>query len=324
MKQPHLHLADIAAPQPGCYLVAVSGGVDSVVLLDWLAEAGSGRQLVVAHFDHGLRDNSADDARFVEQLAKKYGLDFRLGVGSLPAGASESVARQARYQFLAQVCSGVGARAVITAHHQDDLIETIILNLERRTGRRGLTSLRSHDRLQRPFLDLPKASLLAAAQDRQLDWVEDPTNSNPRFRRNWIRQTICPKIDPSTRQKLVEIYQRMCQVNDKFDRQLGDYLKYSSYRRQGQVYSRDWFNRLPDDLAAEVVHYWLAGLVGVWGRGRQIDYLIGKLRSLPAGKQLSLTTGQFVDLTKRSIRLGQTPASRLPADLVGPKNACVI
>ncbi len=319
MSQPHLRLADIAGPQPGRYLVAVSGGVDSVVLLDWLAEAGPDRQLVVAHFDHGLRDSSTTDAQFVERLAQKYGLDFRLGVGNLPAGANESSARRARYQFLAQACSEVGARAVITAHHQDDLIETIILNLERHTGRRGLTSLRSHDRLQRPFLGLPKTALLAAARVRHLDWVEDSTNSDLRFRRNWVRQTICPKLDSLARQKLVEIYQRMCRVNDQLDRQLSDYLKYASYRRQGRVYSRDWFNRLPDDLAAEVVHYWLAGLVGVWGRSRQIHYLIDKLRSLPAGKRLSLTTGQFVDLTKRSIRLGQTPVSQPPTDLVGPK-----
>ena len=79
---------------------------------------------------------------------------------------------------------------------------------------------------------------------------------------------------------MVEIYQRMCQVNDQLDRQLSDYLKYASYRRQGRVYSRDWFNRLPDDLAAEVVHYWLAGLVGVWGRSRQIHYLIDKFAVL--------------------------------------------
>ena len=193
MNQSHLRLADISGLQPGCYLVAVSGGVDSVVLLDWLVGLGPDRQLVVAHFDHGLRSNSAADAQFVERLAQKYGLDFRLGVGNLQAGANESSARRARYQFLAQACSEVGARAVITAHHQDDLIETIILNLERHTGRRGLTSLRSHDRLQRPFLGLPKTALLAAARVRHLDWVEDSTNSDLRFRRNWVRQTICPK-----------------------------------------------------------------------------------------------------------------------------------
>ena len=317
MTQPGLSLTKLDYPPSGCYLLAVSGGADSVVLLDWLAESNC--QLVVAHFDHGLRADSAADARFVEDLSQKYGLEFRLGVADLPPDANESEARRARYRFLFQACSEAGARAVITAHHQDDLIETIILNLQRQTGRRGLTSLRSHVRLQRPFLDLKKSVLLAEAKSRNLTWVEDPTNIDTRFARNWIRQAITPKLDGPSRQKLVEIHRRMCQVNDQIDRQLADYLKHVSYRRGGQVYSRDWFNRLPDDLAAEVVHHWLAGLVGVWGRRRQINYLVDRLKSLPAGKRLSLTTGQFVDLTKRSIRLGQSPEFRPPAGLVESK-----
>lgn len=317
MSQTNQSLTGIAFPSPGCYLVAVSGGVDSVVLLDWLA--GSDCQLVVAHFDHGLRSDSASDARFVEGLAKKYGFEFRLGAADLPSGANESEARRARYQFLSWACSETEAQAVITAHHQDDLIETMILNLQRRTGRRGLTSLRSHGRLQRPFLSLKKSVLRAEAQSRGLTWVEDPTNADTRFVRNWIRQAITPKLDGPSRQKLVEIHQRMCQINDQIDRRLADYLKHVSYRRGGQVYPRDWFDRLPDDLAAEVVHHWLAGLVGVWGRRRQINYLVDRLRSLPPGKRLSLTTGQFIDLTKRSIRLGQAPGSRSPADLVESK-----
>lgn len=319
MSQTHPSLDGLTAPQPGRYLVAVSGGVDSVVLLDWLVGAGPGLELVVAHFDHGLRPNSKKDARFVEQLAQKHNLEFHLGVGDLPPGSNEAAARTARYHFLSQTRSDIGARAVIVAHHQDDLIETMILNLQRRTGRRGLTSLRSHDRLLRPFLGLPKTTLLAVAESRGLDWVEDPTNLDTRFARNWVRQEIIPKFDGPAKQKLVEIHQSMLSINDQIDRQLADYLKYVSYRRLGLVYPRDWFNSLPDGLASEVVHFWLAGLVGVWGRKAQIDYLVGQLRRLPAGKRLSLTTGQFISLTKRSIRLGQAPKPSSPSGLVSPK-----
>ena len=309
-------LAALPLPKPGTYLVAVSGGVDSVVLLDWLASTD--RTLVVAHFDHCLRPNSAADAQFVQRLAKGYNLDCIVGVNQSPAGSDEAAARQARYRFLAATRQSVGAGAVVTAHHQDDLLETIILNLGRGTGRRGLTSLRSHDQLWRPFLGLAKAELVAVAEARQLEWVEDATNLSPQPRRNWVRQTITPQLDQPTRQQLVEIYQRMCQLNDQFDQQLANYLKYASYRRQGTVYARHWFNCLPDELATEVVHWWLASRVGVWGRGRQINYLVRQLRQLPAGKQLSLTTDCFVALTKRSIRFNWPvlTAGPRPADLV--------
>ena len=318
MNQPYPQLDAANRPGPGRYLVAVSGGVDSVVLLDWLVAGVAGLELVVAHFDHRLRSNSADDARFVQQLAQGYGLDCVVGVSQLPKAANEADARAARYRFLAETKQSVGALAVITAHHQDDLLETMILNLTRGTGRRGLTSLRSHNALRRPLLEVPKASLVAAAEARRLEWVEDATNLSTRARRNWIRQTICPRLDESTRSRLVEIYQRMCQLNDRFDRQLADYLKYVSYRREESVYSRTWFNQLPAELAAEVVYFWLASRIGAWGRGRQVDYLVRQLRALPAGKRLSLTSDSFAELTKRSIRFSWpvTAGPRTPVDLV--------
>ena len=312
LNQRHQYLARTSYPDPGRYLVAVSGGLDSTVLLDWLVAGGPERELVVAHFDHRLRANSGDDAKFVTRLAESYGLDCQIGVGDLSPSAGEAEARSARYRFLAQSLEATKAGAVITAHHQDDLIETMILNLIRGTGRRGLTSLRSQPRLQRPFLGLPKSALLAEAEARGLSWVEDATNLSPKLRRNWVRQTICPRLDDSSRRQLLEIQDRMSELNDRFDRQLAEYLKYVSYRRQGQVYPRDWFNQLPDQLATEVVHYWLASQIGVSGRGRQIRYLVDQLRQLAPGKRLSLTSGQFIDLTKRSIRLNQ-PAGNQPS-----------
>ena len=316
INQTYPELEAAVRPDPGDYLVAVSGGVDSVVLLDWLVAGGS--QLVVAHFDHRLRPNSADDARFVARLAKKYGLDCVVGTSQLAPDANEADARTARYRFLAETRKSTGAGAVVTAHHQDDLIETIILNLSRGTGRRGLTSLRSHQSLRRPFLAVSKANLVATAEARQLEWVEDATNLSTRPRRNWIRQTICPRLDNQTRTRLVEIHQRMCQLNDQFDRRLADYLKHASYRQQGLVYSRDWFDRLPDELAAEVVYFWLDRHVGAWGRARQVSYLVGKLRTLSAGKRLSLTEASFAELTKRSIRFHwpATAGPSTPVDLV--------
>src|SRR5579884_3654782 len=111
--------------EPGAYVVAVSGGVDSVVLLDLLTK-NHNLKLTVAHFDHGKRKDSASDRHFVQKLAEKHGLSFVYAEGRLGLGASEAAARKARYKFLQQVRESAEARAVVTAHHQDDLLETAI------------------------------------------------------------------------------------------------------------------------------------------------------------------------------------------------------
>src|SRR4051812_4288271 len=103
--------------EPGKYVVAVSGGIDSVVLLDLLC-ANPALQLVVAHFDHGIREDSAEDAAFVAALATLQGLEFVTGTAQLGAAASEDTARKARYEFLENVRARHGAAGVVTAHHQ--------------------------------------------------------------------------------------------------------------------------------------------------------------------------------------------------------------
>src|SRR6266540_5641084 len=148
--------------KPGKYVVAVSGGVDSMVLLHMLHQ-GPGLQLIVAHFEHGIRPDSDSDRKLVEAAAKHYGLPFRFAHGNLGPQASEAAARQARYAFLRMVQKESGAQGVITAHHQDDLIETAIINLLRGTGRKGLSALASTDDLIRPLLAATKADIYDAA-----------------------------------------------------------------------------------------------------------------------------------------------------------------
>src|SRR5438270_2251525 len=112
---------------PGRYVLAVSGGVDSMVLLDLLAKL-PGLELVVAHFNHGIRPESVNDEELVANRAKRLNLPLELGYASLGQGASEATARQARYQFLEAVQKKYKAKAIITAHHQDDWIETAVIN----------------------------------------------------------------------------------------------------------------------------------------------------------------------------------------------------
>ena len=165
-------------------IVAVSGGVDSVVLLDMLARAGE-NNLIVAHIDHGIRPESAEDARFVRGLAQKYSCQFEiigLGLGST---ASEDLARQKRYAFLLQQSQKYNAK-IVTAHHRDDMIGSIVINLHRGTGWRGLAVM-NRAGIVRPLLSKTKAAIYNYALKNRLEWVEDKTNSSPKYLRNRLR-----------------------------------------------------------------------------------------------------------------------------------------
>jgi len=235
------------------YVVAVSGGVDSVVLLDILHRQG-GLQLLVAHFDHGIREDSAADRQFVEDLAETYGLGFTYDEGHLGAGASEAAARDARYAFLRRVREASGAAAIVTAHHEDDVFETAILNLLRGTGRKGLSSLRSTKELYRPLLATPKANLLAYARSRNLKWHEDSTNLSDDYARNYVRHTILSKFDDKARNHLRELIRTARETNIQIDRMLAEQLH---LRPDFDVLDRHWFIMLPHAVAREIIAAWL-------------------------------------------------------------------
>src|SRR5437868_6802867 len=153
-------------PPKGKYVLAVSGGADSMALLDLMATAAGehGYELVVGHFDHGLRPDSSADRRFVQGEAARHGLDFIYHEAHLRR-ASEAAARDARYAWLEQGRAKSGAASIVIAHHQDDLIETSLLNLARGIGRRGLAPMQKSAPL-RPLLQLSRAQLRSYAEHR--------------------------------------------------------------------------------------------------------------------------------------------------------------
>jgi tRNA(Ile)-lysidine synthetase-like protein len=239
--------------EPGKYVIAVSGGVDSVVLLDILAYQHD-VELVVAHYDHGIRDDSAVERALVADLAKAYGLSYATEQGKLGSKASEAIARTARYDFLERVRLEHGARAIITAHHQDDLLETMVLNMLRGTGRRGLSSLKSTDMVVRPLLDMQKSELLRWAKEKGLVWREDCTNSDPVYLRNYVRQNIMPRFASTDREALLLVNQKSHLLNEQINEQVSTLL--SSYSENGALRRHD-FIMLPHSVAREVMAAWL-------------------------------------------------------------------
>lgn len=264
--------------QSGRYVVAVSGGVDSVVLLHLLMQQNEFKakskklqstlqpdnfqtldstnclQFVVAHYDHGIREDSALDRKFVGELARQYSLPFVYDEGGLGSGASEAAARKARYTFLHTVRQNTGSHAIITAHHQDDLIETALLNLLRGTNRKGLSSLASTDHVKRPLLHVPKQHLVQYAKANGLNWREDSTNQDMRYKRNYVRNQLITKLSPNERQKLLAIVRHMRRVNDDIERELANHLHVQPYSTHIDI---RYFRKLPHDVALEMLAAWL-------------------------------------------------------------------
>lgn len=272
---------------PGRYVLAVSGGVDSVALLDIL-RTQPGVRLTVAHYDHGIREDSHQDRLLVQNLAQKHGLSFVYDEGNLGAGASEATARDARYKFLRTVQKASGAKAIITAHHQDDALETAILNLLRGTGRKGLTALGSQFNLLRPLLHVSKNQLVNHAREQGLVWREDSTNQDQAYLRNYIRHSIMPRFDDEARTKLWEIITRLHEVNNELDELLTVNLHLQSRAR---TLDRPWFNSLPHAVAREVMMAWLrANDIRTFDR-KMIEKLVVLAKVASAGKQLDINAG---------------------------------
>src|SRR5437667_352326 len=194
----HLRRARLLAG-PGTAIVAVSGGTDSVALLDLLqaVAAERGLALVVAHADHGIQEASGDVGKWVGGLARRYGLPFELGELNLGPNATETVARRARYAWLREVQRRRAARYLVTAHHQDDQVETVMLRVLRGSAPAGLAGIpaRARGGLVRPLLAFTRAQLAAHVAGQGLAVHDDPANRDPRHLRSWIRLELLPLIE---------------------------------------------------------------------------------------------------------------------------------
>ena len=203
-------------------LVAVSGGLDSVVLLHFLYKMEV--NCVVAHCNFKLRDKDSDrDEIFVKDLAEKYNfpvytIAFETAEYAKEKGISiEMAARDLRYDWFEKIRKESECSYILTAHHADDVIETVLINLTRGTGIHGLTGIKAKiNRLVRPLLPFSRDELKAYAIDNQVEYREDYTNAQTDFVRNKIRHQIIPvlrEINPSIQKTMYENVARFSDVD---------------------------------------------------------------------------------------------------------------
>ncbi|MBU3626798.1 tRNA lysidine(34) synthetase TilS [Polynucleobacter sp. JS-Safj-400b-B2] len=262
--------------------VALSGGLDSVVLLDTVCKAQAKEvtqnknqtkdQIYAFHIHHGLQKPADEWLIFCETLAKKYKIhfDFRLLHLSTEEsqGNIEAKARAGRYEALADLCEEYGIEDLLLAHHQNDQAETVLLQLLRGSGVAGLSGMptsrgvsnKQSLTLWRPLLNQSRQELEAYAKEHKLKWIEDPSNQDTKYRRNAVRKRIIPaleKIQPEALANMARSAELLGEAQTLLNRLATQDGK--SILNKDQLKVRPLLALSKDDLPAanNVLRYWL-------------------------------------------------------------------
>jgi len=205
-------------------IAAVSGGPDSVCLLDVLKELAPRLNVTiagVAHLNHKLRGEESDeDEEFVRALTQKFGVEFYREEANLAAGNLEQAARQARGAFFKRLIQAGVANRIATGHTRDDQAETVLFRLMRGSGPGGITGILpvTAESLIRPLLDVARADVREYLTSRGLTWREDSTNRDLRFSRNRIRHELLPQLAREWNPRITEALTRFADITQEEER----------------------------------------------------------------------------------------------------------
>ena len=260
-------------------LVAVSGGPDSVALLDMLVRSLNGPRLYVAHFNHKLRArDSAEDAEFVERLAERLGLSVAVCEGDVAAQAKragrgiEEVARELRYDFLLRAARERGCDRIATGHTMNDQAETFLMRLARGAGLRGLASMRpvgpAHSFenaegeelptvfLVRPLLGITREEVEEYCRERNLEFRTDATNLTGDYTRNRVRRDILPllrEINPRVVESIARAAEIISSDEDALEHMASKLLDGARVNRDAAAYSAQALLEQPIGLRRRMI-----------------------------------------------------------------------
>jgi tRNA(Ile)-lysidine synthase len=293
---------------------AVSGGPDSVLMLDFLARmAGEvGFQLGVVHFNHHLRAEESDgDESFVSELAKRYGVPFFRGEARVAEEARkrrrnlEATAREFRYKFFLGLIRQGKVDKVATAHTVDDQAETVLLHILRGTGTRGLGGIHRSlgNKVVRPFLGLTRAQIEEEIRTRDLPYRVDATNLDTRFRRNKVRRELLPMLvteyNPEIKRLLSELATKAREDEAWLDQQARERAGAWRLREDdAEKISRTALRNMPPALARRVLRQMLSEVAGNLAgvTHRHIGDIYRFALESQSGKKLHLPRGLAVEI----------------------------
>ncbi len=314
--------AEYRLPAAGDIAVAaVSGGCDSVCLLLEMAALAKQRGFFLAavHVNHGIRGPEADgDEEFVRQLCAREGVPFTAVHADAPACAAqqglslEEAARSLRYGALLQAAeklqreaaAGTEARPrvlIMTAHHRDDQAETVLLNLLRGSGIRGLTGMRELSPrgngiyIYRPFLQRSRAELQQLLRAKGQTWREDSTNGDTAYRRNYLRRELLPEAEerfPGAGENIAEAAALLAETEDWLEQAAGELFENALTEDGGLLTAA--LEKQPAVLRQRVLRRWLLPRGGVKDVGRVHYRALEELLCGQSGRSLDLPGGRRV------------------------------
>lgn len=264
-------------------LVGFSGGPDSVCLLELILSCfgNKGVETVACHVNHMLRGAESDrDEKFTREFCGKKGVRYiSRGVDVKDYAKKnklslETAARECRYAVFQEALIETGATKIATAHHQDDLAETLLYRVFRGTGVSGLTSIPvKRGNIIRPLLYVSRESILDFVRSKDLEFVTDSTNENDDFDRNYIRKNVMPAIGkrfPAFRDKISDLSRLASDEEQFWDEQTSRLGKYVSDTPDGTVLSKQIFrDKVPEALVRRLVRNILRGMNEGWNAGVQ-------------------------------------------------------
>ena len=303
-------------------VLAVSGGPDSVFMLDALYNAFAGTKpvkLVVAHYNHCQRKDADEDEEFVRALARQYGVDFvsdRLS-GQLPQGIGlEAALREKRYEFLRRVAVDYKAKAISLAHNKDDQAETVLLNFLRGTGMQGLrgmervSSMGGDIAIIRPILDISRNEIEAYLSERAIDYRIDSTNFSLDFTRNRIRHELIPLLEreynPKIKERLVTLANIIAQdFNFIYNVSSQVFQSLLLFTRDGELFlGRQAIESLQESILRQVFRM---AILRIKGSLNKIDFrhyqeFVKMINDWPLGSILDLPGCVSVEKRKKGYR----------------------
>ena len=271
-------------------ILAVSGGIDSMALLAMYAHA----DIIVAHIDHGTRKSSAKDANFVRQKCQEMGVKFyetKLGLGE---GVSEELARKKRYEFLKTIQEKEGG-TLCTAHHLDDVLESIVINLIRGTGWRGLTPFYG-DELVRPFIisKMWKRDVLKFAGEQNIRFRQDPTNYEADYLRNRVREKMTG-LDEIARANIIELFERQNELRGKIEKLVTELAKQTVVGKN--FHKKELFLTADEKVALEVLRE-ICLMHGYSLTRKQLADFLAAIKTYAPHKKFNLPKNHFVTILK--------------------------
>jgi tRNA(Ile)-lysidine synthase len=311
-------------------VLAVSGGPDSTALLflaaHWRKARKRGPKLLAVTIDHGLRKEAAAEARQVAHLAKELGVPHRIlrWTGVKPKSGLQEKARAMRYRLLAEAAAKVGASHIATAHTLDDQAETVLMRLLRGSGPAGLAAMARQTRrgeltLTRPFLDIPKARLIATLRQAKISFADDPSNRDPRFTRVRMRGLMTALAEEGLgANRLALLARRLRRAEAALEAAVdrATALARGDWAAGGKIeMERRHFTALPAEVALRL----LGRAVAAAGNEGPVE--LAKLEALQAalmakkaagGRFRRTLAGAMVTLTPERLTVERAPARRMP------------